>query len=195
VLQNLGLGFAPVWHYAVVVGYDAAAGELVLRSGRTERKRISAYRFRKTWADGGRWAMVVLAPGELPAAPDETRYLGAAAAMAIAGQPQAAVAAFTAAVDRWPESPRAWFALGNAHYSTGDLPAAAGAYRRALERDPEDPAFLNNYAQVLLEQGQCKDARRTIARAAASAAARPALADAVADSRKEIARRCAPGAT
>ena len=33
VFQNLGLGWFPVWHYAVVVGYDLSAGDLVLRSG------------------------------------------------------------------------------------------------------------------------------------------------------------------
>ena len=33
VLQNLGLSFAPRWHYAVLVGHDLATRELVLRSG------------------------------------------------------------------------------------------------------------------------------------------------------------------
>jgi hypothetical protein len=38
VLLNLGLDFAPRWHYAVLVGYDLDAAEVVLRSGVTERE-------------------------------------------------------------------------------------------------------------------------------------------------------------
>lgn len=190
VLQNLGLGFAPAWHYAVVVGYDTAAGRLLLRSGGTQRKVVSATRFRRTWADGGNWAMVVLAPGELPTAPDETRYLEAAAAMETAGQPQATVAAFTAAVENWPDSPTALFGLASAYYSTGDLSAAGDIYRLALERVPDDPAILNNLAQVLLEREECAEARDTIDRAVAKSASQPALQEAINDSRAQIYQRC-----
>ena len=37
VLQNLAFAFAPVWHYAVVVGYDRDREEIILRSGTTRR--------------------------------------------------------------------------------------------------------------------------------------------------------------
>src|SRR5690606_37665875 len=37
VLQNLGVRFAPAWHYAVVVGFSPETGEIVLRSG-TQRR-------------------------------------------------------------------------------------------------------------------------------------------------------------
>ena len=33
VLQNLGLSWYPVWHYAVVVGYDLDQQQIILRSG------------------------------------------------------------------------------------------------------------------------------------------------------------------
>lgn len=35
ILQNLGLSWYPVWHYAVVIGYDAVEGTFILRSGVT----------------------------------------------------------------------------------------------------------------------------------------------------------------
>src|SRR3569623_3150374 len=41
VLQNRGLSWAPRWHYAVVVGYDLARDEVVLRSGTERRHRVS----------------------------------------------------------------------------------------------------------------------------------------------------------
>jgi len=34
ILQNLGISWFPVWHYAVVVGYDAAQEHVILRSQR-----------------------------------------------------------------------------------------------------------------------------------------------------------------
>ncbi|MFQ5635841.1 MAG: PA2778 family cysteine peptidase [Gammaproteobacteria bacterium] len=191
VLQNLGFGVAPVWHYAVVVGYDAAAGTLALRSGRTSRKVVTATRFRRTWDDGDHWAIVVLPPGELPVTPDRARYLEAAVALETAGPPGAAIAAFAAAVERWPDSAAARFGLANAHYASGDLQAAGDTYRRALDFHPDEPALLNNLAQVLLELEQCDDARATIDRAVAHGAAQPSLQDAIADTRAEIHRRCA----
>src|SRR5690606_16550407 len=38
VMQNLGLPRFPVWHYAVVVGFDPEQERVLLRSG-TERRR------------------------------------------------------------------------------------------------------------------------------------------------------------
>lgn len=37
VLQNLGIAALPFWHYAVVVGFDLARADIVLRSGRERR--------------------------------------------------------------------------------------------------------------------------------------------------------------
>src|SRR5512137_2247505 len=37
VLQNLGLAWIPVWHYAVMIGYDIPKGDVILHSGRDER--------------------------------------------------------------------------------------------------------------------------------------------------------------
>ena len=48
ILQNLGLSWLPVWHYAVVIGYDAPEQDVILRSGTTKRKVMSYYLFQKT---------------------------------------------------------------------------------------------------------------------------------------------------
>ncbi|HEY0820889.1 MAG TPA: PA2778 family cysteine peptidase [Rhizobacter sp.] len=72
VLLNLGLAIAPRWHYAVVVGYDLDARELLMRSGTTERDRIALRTFEHTWARSARWGFVAVQPGRWPvsAAPD-----------------------------------------------------------------------------------------------------------------------------
>ena len=81
VLQNLGLSWYPVWHYAVVIGVDPARDHLILHSGQTANKRNPARVFARTWARSGFWAMVVLPPGGLPASLDETGCLRAVSAM------------------------------------------------------------------------------------------------------------------
>ncbi|WP_405234521.1 PA2778 family cysteine peptidase [Lentisalinibacter salinarum] len=47
LLQNLGLARWPVWHYAVLVGFDPAAEKVLMRSGITRRAR-SARPFRSS---------------------------------------------------------------------------------------------------------------------------------------------------
>src|SRR5690606_33493011 len=71
VLQNLSLPISPVWHYAVAIGYDLGREELLLRSGPMRRQRLALSTFELTWARGGHWAFVALAPGRLPATATE----------------------------------------------------------------------------------------------------------------------------
>src|SRR5690606_8934934 len=80
VLQNLGLDWYPQWHYAVVVGYDLAKRQVVLRSGVTERYHMPLKLFERTWRRGELWGMVALAPGELPVDDDGKGYFLSAAA-------------------------------------------------------------------------------------------------------------------
>ena len=67
VFQNLSLPVYPVWHYAVVIGFDRERNLLHLHSGTSENTEISLYAFERTWERGGYWAMVALQPDVLPA--------------------------------------------------------------------------------------------------------------------------------
>lgn len=189
VLQNVGLKFAPLWHYAVVVGYEAATNSLILRSGVTKRRIIRAGKFARSWRASDNWAMVALRPGEMPAMPIEADYLRAAAALEAVGQVDAAEAAFAAAVDIWPDSPAVWFGIANARYALGDLADAERIYRQLLERRPDNAPMLNNLAQVLLDQDRCAEARETIGRASRQDLSLE-LREALADTRAAISNRC-----
>jgi predicted TPR repeat methyltransferase len=167
MFQNLGLGWFPVWHYAVAVGYDLQAGDIVLRSGLEPRRVTSLPTFERTWARGDHWALVVLPPDQLPAAADELAVLRAASGLEQAGRPQAAATAYAAIAERWPDSLAGWIGLGNTAYTSQDLAAAEAAFRNATERHPEAAAAWNNLAHVLGEQG-----RRAEAIAAAEQAVR-----------------------
>jgi Peptidase_C39 like family/Tetratricopeptide repeat len=153
VFQNLGLSWFPVWHYAVAVGYDLSAGDLVLHSGLDARLRTRLRTFERTWARADHWGLVVLPPGELPVAADEVTVLPAATGLEQAGQFRAATAAYAAIAERWPDSLEAWIGRGNAAYAAGDMDQAEHALRTAVERHPDAAAGWNNLAHVLGERG------------------------------------------
>ena len=86
VLQNLGINWLPVWHYAVVVGYLPDANSFVLRSGTTERLVMRQSRFAQSWARADNWAVVILEPGELPRSRDPAGFIRAVAGLESVGR-------------------------------------------------------------------------------------------------------------
>lgn len=144
VLQNLGTPNAPVWHYAVVVGLDAANDRVILRSGERRRQVEPAARFMRSWSLAERWAIVVVPPEQPPAFASVEAWLRAAAPAESAGQPALARRAYIGATQRWPESPQAWTALGNAQHRLDAVPAARRAWQHALALDPGFATARNN---------------------------------------------------
>jgi tetratricopeptide (TPR) repeat protein len=186
VLQRLGAGPWPGWHYAVLVGYDSRSGTVVLRSGKEDRLQVDAARFEATWIRGGRWALAVLRPGDLPARADVDRYLRAAAALEAAPDPQAASRAYTAAAMRWPDEPMPWLGLGNVAAGQGDWEQAERAFRTALDVDRSSAAALNNRAESLRQLG-CPEAALVALRAGWEAIAHDdALRPVLEQTRREI---------
>ena len=161
VLQQLGAGPWPYWHYAVVIGYDKARGKLLLRSGTDERQALRASLFEATWDRSGNWGLVLLEPGTMPAQPDPVRYMSAAAALEAAGNPGAANAAYAAAARLWPKAPLPRLGLGNLAAAAGDWAEAERWYRAILADDPTQAAALNNRAEALVRLG-CRDAARLL---------------------------------
>ncbi|MFU8896690.1 MAG: PA2778 family cysteine peptidase [Gammaproteobacteria bacterium] len=151
LLQNLAVDRWPVWHYAVLAGFDPAAEKFLLRSGLTRREESRAVPFLASWDRGGRWSMVAVKPGEPPVSADLLGWLRAVAPFESTGNLELAAEGYLAAVNRWPEEAMAWTALGNVHYLQRDLAAAAAAYRHALELSPGLHAACNNLAQTLSE--------------------------------------------
>ncbi len=166
VFQNLALDWWPQWHFAVAVGYDLSAGEIVLRSGLDARRVTDISTFENTWARGEYWAMVALPPERLPATAGKAAVLRAAAGLERVGRAEEAAAAYGAILRRWPDDYGALMGLGNSRYATTDYRAAETAFRRAAARRPEGPESWNNLAYALLRQGR---------RAEAIAAAREAI--------------------
>ncbi len=158
VFQNLALDWFPQWHFAIAVGYDLERGEIILRSGRQFRRVTSLKTFARTWERGERWALVVLPPGDLPASTDQKPILQAAAGLERVGRNGDAATAYTAILDRWPDSVGGRVGLGNARYALGDFAGAAAALRAAIDGNPQMPMLWNNLAYALAEQGRLDEA-------------------------------------
>ncbi len=165
VLQNLGLSWAPQWHYAVAVGFDLPRAELVLRSGTWQRQIVPIALFERTWARADHWAVVVLPPNKLPHSAEEQPYLEAVSALERLPRAESAAVAYAAALKRWPKSLGAWMGLGNSRRAKGDLDGAAQAFTRATEFHPASAAAFNNLADTLAALGRLPEARAAIARA------------------------------
>jgi len=153
VLQNLGLSFSPLWHYAVVIGYNRSTQDLILHSGTTARQRLPVSTFEQTWARGGNWAVRVTSPASLPHDADPLRWAQAVAPLERA-DPNAACAAWNAALQRWPGDRSALLGAGNAAHAMGQAERAAMAFEAATRAHPDFADAWNNLAQVRWEQGQ-----------------------------------------
>jgi tetratricopeptide (TPR) repeat protein len=170
VMQNVGLAWLPAWHFAVLVGYDRDTEQVILRSGTTRRLVIDYRRFLRTWDRAQRWALVILQPDQLPAAPDHDRYVTAVAGLESTGRLDAASRAYERARERWPQS--VWPALGlaNVSYARGELGTAEAGYLDALALDPKNVVAHNNLAEILLARGCAQSARAHIEQAVRLAA-------------------------
>jgi tetratricopeptide (TPR) repeat protein len=197
VLQNLALPRVPVWHYAVVVGYDAERDAIVLRSGTEQRRLERSRRFLRSWQRGAQWAFVAVEPGSLPATAMPDAYVRALADAERLLPARGADAAFAAALSRWPDDDLVLFSAANRKLGAHDAGQAIALYRRLLEHDPKHAAARNNLANALADEGcyaqALVEARAALSAVAAGDALHAAIDDTVATIERAVA--AAPSAT
>ena len=191
VLLNLGLSWAPSWHYAVVIGYDLDAAAFLLRSGPIERQELPFETFERTWARAGSWAFVVLPPGRLAASADEAQTTSALVAFEKTAPPLRAATAYHSALTRWPASLTIAMGLGNSLYKASALPEAEAVFHSAARRHNAAAAW-NNLANLLLERGRLREARDAAQKAVALGG--PTL-DTAQDTLRQIEARLAASAS
>lgn len=161
VLQNLAFSWYPVWHYAVVVGYDLHSEEIILRSGREQRQSMTFAHFLSTWGHANNWAMVAVQPGTLPVSATEAAYVAAAIAFAKTAA-SSHEALFAVALEHWPNNLTALIGSGNACYQQGEMACAEKHYRQATLSHPNTAIAFNNLSLVLVEQQHFSEALKAI---------------------------------
>ena len=163
VFQNLGLPQFPRWHYAVVIGWKPGR-EVILRSGTTRRVALKEATFLRTWEWGGAWAQVIFPPDRLPALAEPRRYLSSALDLESVGQPAAALSAYQAAAQRWPDHDLAWLAWSNLVLQAQGPTAVREALEvidQGLGDNPDSELLRLNKAGILLTLGNREEARLT----------------------------------
>ena len=166
VFQTLGLSWMPIWHYAVLVGYDLPAGVVVLHSGTEASMPMSIDAFERTWTRAGSWSMIVVDPARIPASVDTMAALRAAVALERLDR-RAAMRAYDALLARAPDERLVAFARANALLADERPREAVDAYEALLARHPDFADAWNNLAHAFADAGDAQAAQRAAERAVA----------------------------
>jgi hypothetical protein len=164
VFLNMGLSWYPVWHYAVVVGFDRQRELLFLHSGQTQNMAISWSTFERTWQRTGHWGLIVLPPTPVPLWANPQLWLSSSTELGH-NSPPAAEVALVNATQLWPNNPEAWLKLGNLYQQQQQLHQAELQYLKVLKLKPHSIAGLNNLAHNLSVQGRKPEASRLLCQA------------------------------
>ena len=167
ILQNLGLTWLPIWHYAVLVGYDLNTEEVLLRSGRESRLSMSFATLANTWARSDYWAVVVVPADRIPATATANSFLQAVLGLEHAGSLESARTAYEHGLKRWPNDTGMIVGYSNNLYATGQADEAKRVLLQAIDRSPESAVLLNNSAHMLAKEGELDTALELASRAAA----------------------------
>ena len=158
VFENYRYRWWPLWHYAVVIGYDLNEGEIIRRSRTVERQTMPFNVFEYLWADEHYWSMVVVPPDRVPVTATEERFGQSVAALERIGDARNAFTAYNAMLKRWPTSLAGLMGRGNTAYALKDLDTAESSFRQAVRDHPQAAAAFNNLAHVLAERGKLPEA-------------------------------------
>ncbi len=166
VLQNLGLSWYPLWHYAVVKGYDLETQEFILHSADIKNRRVGMKVFERTWQRARFWYVAALTPTQTTSALNDFTYISASQDLISIGKGASALPFLQQAVKAWPENWLSYFVLGNYYFEQDDsetnLAQAINWFDKGLSYGNKQSYYLNNYAYALLKNGQLEKAKTMI---------------------------------
>lgn len=178
VMQNLAFDWYPQWHYAVVIGYDLPAQQMIVHSGLHEAQHEPFRVFMRTWGRADYWARVMLPPKQLPATAQPLTYLKAASDLEQTNRLSSAKQAYQNAIEQWPDQPGARFGLGNTLWAMNHRQAAVEQFQQLVNDFPQFQPGWNNLATGLELLGCATGA--TAARECSKQSSKPAACQALA---------------
>lgn len=150
LFENLGLSWAPKWHYSLLRGYDLERRMAVLSSGKHPYLEVSFHTLNNTWQRGGAWARVLLPPETAAANISVREQLRQGQNLLATGLHDSAYALFKRlAAD---DQPLAQIALGNLYYQQQRWPDSQQAYQQALQQLPFNASLWFNYSLSLASE-------------------------------------------
>lgn len=159
VLMNLGLDFAPSWHYAVVVGLSVKGTEVdvVLRSGMQRRQVLSLELFERLWARSRQWSLVLGDAARMPPAVTADEALHAILLYDRMAQAAQTLAVLQLARQRFPGDSLIAFAWASELQKAGRLGEAEQAWATLAESE-RNPSAAANLAYLLNAGGKTEEA-------------------------------------
>ena len=164
--MNLGFDWYPMWHYALVYGFDFEDEVMVMHSGLEKSKRWDMIRFERSWKRGDYWGLVVFPPHQTAATASEHEHIRSAAALEASGHLEASQVAYHAIKRKWPKSYKAFMGLGNLAFVAGNYDEAKRHFQKALGLKRDFFFAWNNLALTLMKLDRHKEAKEAMLQAA-----------------------------
>ncbi len=155
VLQNVATSWYPMWHYALVIGYDLEKQEVVVHSGTTKNRVAELAVFERTWQRGQYWLLAATPANKISQHFKPFVYASAAQDSISVGQTSTGIEALKKATVQWPDYWLSYFLLGN-HYLKSERNRSIFWFQSGLKQGAKQANFLNNYAYSLYLSG-CKN--------------------------------------
>ncbi len=161
ILQNVGLTktIAPVWHYAVVTGYNLKTPWIRLHSGHEKNKRMNMKLFEETWDMADAWGLLVLNPEQISSTADELAVARGAAGLEQVGKLPEAILAYKGILTRWPTSLSGLLGLGNCAFTQKNYRQSLLYLKAAVSAHPDSSMAWHNLATIEGVLGKIKDAK------------------------------------
>ena len=160
VFQNVATSWFPMWHYALVIGYDQTTQKIILHTGETQAHEMSYKLFERVWQRGNYWILALLGSEQNYSYLDSFIYTRAAQDMLTVGLTEPAIKHLIKATQTWPEKWLSYFLLGNHYLNISD--EAAKWFSRGFEYGADNPQYLNNYGYALVQEGCISAAKKLI---------------------------------
>jgi tetratricopeptide (TPR) repeat protein len=144
IFENLSVSWAPVWHYALILGYDLKKQEMIMHSGHDAFYHWDMEKFERSWMLGDYWGLVVLPPGELAASAGELPQVSAVVGLEQIKKYDEAQKSYLKILEKWPNDLVALIGLGNISYQKGNRKEAIHWLQQAVKIHPESQVAQHN---------------------------------------------------
>lgn len=125
VFENLAFDWYPLWHFALVFGYDLNKQVVHLHSGADKHKVWEMTRFEKSWKRGQYWGLVVFRPDQIPTLATANQWARQLASLEKIGKFEEAFVGYELLKKSRPKSPWGYLGLGNIYFRKSQYKLAA----------------------------------------------------------------------
>jgi tetratricopeptide (TPR) repeat protein len=167
IFQNNGFSWSPLWHFAVVTGYDLASQQFVLHSGITQDYQIPFSLLERTWRAGDFWMLTPLPIATISDALTPYVYIKSANDLIETNNPDQGIKSLIAATEYWPDYWLSYFLIANG-YIDHNLELAIEWFEKGAHIADLPEEYLNNYGYALFLNGEIQKGTNLLKEALAS---------------------------